>query len=144
VLVGGAKKASAALTRALAPKLAGRLSTLDDVPLDADDETLLAAVEAAASAVTGRRQFELLDQARGAPLGAVGWNDTLAALRGGAVDTLLLSRELIGEAPDDAEELVRLALGQRADVEELGGELGSELQVSAGGVAARLRFRSPD
>jgi hypothetical protein len=143
VLVGGAKKAAASMMRVLAPKLTGRLTALSDVPVDADAATLVREVELAASAVTSRRQFELLDQARGTSgLGALGWNDTLSALRGGAVDTLLLSRELIAMAPDDTEDLVRLALAHRADVEELGGDIGTELHESAGGVAARLRFRA--
>jgi hypothetical protein len=143
VLVGGAKKAAASIMRVLAPKLTGRLMDLSDVPIDADRATLVREVELAASAVTSRRQFELLDQARGTSgLGALGWNDTLSALRGGAVDTLLLSRELIAMAPDDTEDLVRLALAHRADVEELGGDIGTELHESAGGVAARLRFRA--
>jgi stalled ribosome rescue protein Dom34 len=143
VLVGGAKKAAASMMRVLAPKLTGRLMDLSDVPVAADGATLVREVELAASAVTSRRQFELLDQARGTSgLGALGWNDTLSALRGGAVDTLLLSRELIAMAPDDTEDLVRLALAHRADVEELGGDIGTELHESAGGVAARLRFRA--
>ena len=71
----------------------------------------------------------------------MGWNETYRALAAGAVDTLLLSRGMIEASPDDAERLVRLALAQGADVEELGGELGGRLAGDADGVAARLRFR---
>lgn len=43
-------------------------------------------------------------------------------------------------SPDQAERLVRLALAQGAEVEELGDEVGTRLWAGANGVAARLRF----
>ena len=72
--------------------------------------------------------------------GSLGWRRTYHALAAGAVDTLLLARALIESAPDDAERLVRLALAQGADVEELGEEIGARLWQEGEGVAARLRF----
>ena len=52
-----------------------------------------------------------------------------------------ISRPLIESAPDDAERLVRLALAQGADVEELGDDVGARLWQENEGVAARLRFK---
>ena len=88
------------------------------------------------------RQLRLLEACAGAgDRAGRGWNETYRALAAGAVDTLLLARGLIEGSPDDAERLVRLALAQGADVEELGEELGERLMRESEGVGARLRFR---
>lgn len=142
VLVGGSKKPEAAVYREVAARVPGRVGRLEGVPERVGDETLLRSVEAAASLLTLHRQEELLRQVyEGAGRASIGWNDTRRALDSGAVDTLLLSRDLIESAPDDADELVRMAVLQRAEVEELGGDLGLRLRQDAGGVGARLRFR---
>jgi hypothetical protein len=142
VVLGGTGKAIKAARKDLEDKLAGRMVEKPELSFDSTHEELSEVVGRAASELTQTRQARLLETccASGAK-GSMGWNQTYRALAAGAVDTLLLARALIESCPDDAERLVRLALAQGADVEELGEELGDKLFAEADGVAARLRYR---
>jgi hypothetical protein len=142
VVLGGTGKAISAVKRDLEPKLDDRIVEAPEVSFDSTRAELLEVVGRAASALTRTRQSRLLDACADAGDRATrGWNQTYRALAAGAVDTLLVARGLIEATPDDAERLVRLALAQGADVEELGEELGERLMAEAEGVAGRLRFR---
>ena len=142
VVLGGTVKAISAVRRDLEPRLDGRIIEAPEVSFDSTSAELLAAVGPAASTLTRMRQSRLLDACADAgDRASRGWNQTYRALAAGAVDTLLVARGLIESAADDAERLVRLALAQGADVEELGEELGERLMAEAEGAAARLRFR---
>ena len=142
VVLGGTGKAISAVRKDLEPKLEGRILAAPEVSFDATRTELLDAVARAASMLTRSRQARLLDACAAAgDRASRGWNGTYRALAAGAVDTLLVARGLIESTPDDAERLVRLALAQGADVEELGEELGERLMAETEGVAARLRFR---
>ena len=142
VVLGGTGKAISAVRKDLEPKLEGRIVEAPELSFDSSPAELLEVVARAASTLTRSRQARLLDVCAGAGSRASrGWNQTYRALAAGAVDTLLVARGLIESTPDDAERLVRLALAQGADVEELGEELGERLMAETEGVAARLRFR---
>jgi peptide subunit release factor 1 (eRF1) len=142
VVLGGTGKAISAVRKELEGKLAGRIVEAPVLAFDSAAAELLATVAGAASTLTRMRQSELLEACADAgDRASRGWNETHRALAAGAVDTLLLARGLIETSPDDAERLVRLALAQGAEVEELGEELGDQLMAEAEGVAARLRFR---
>jgi len=142
VVLGGTVKAISAVRKDLEAKLAGRIVEAPEVSFDSTRPELEAAVAAAASTLTRMRQARLLEACADAgDRASRGWNQTYRALAAGAVDTLLVARGLIESSPDDAERLVRLAMAQGADVEELGEELGEQLTAGAEGVAARLRFR---
>ena len=142
VILGGMPRAISALRTDLEEKLAGRIIEAPALSFHSTDADIATAAAAAASELTGARQARLLEACTEAPeLGSTGWNRTYRALAAGAVDTLLVARGLIRSSPDDAERLVRLALAQGAEVEELGDELGARLMATAEGVAARLRFR---
>lgn len=144
VVLGGTPKATSALRKELEAKMPGRVVDAPELSFDSSRTELIEAVAHGASALTRMRQTELLDHtASVGERAARGWNQTYRALAAGAVDTLLLSRRLIETAPDDAERLVRLALAQGSDIEELGDELGERLSAESEGVAARLRFRLP-
>lgn len=141
-VLGGTNKAIAAVAKELEDKLSGRIAELPELSFDSTREELVSAVAEAASGLTKKRQVRLLEVCAAAgDKASRGWNETYRALAAGAVDTLLVARGLIGDCPDDAERLVRLALAQGADVEELGDDLGERLVQEWGGVAARLRFR---
>jgi stalled ribosome rescue protein Dom34 len=128
----------------LEEKMPGRVIEVSELAFDSSREDLVTAVAAAASTLTKMRQARLLDATADAgDRAARGWNQTYRALAAGAVDTLLVARGLIESSPDEAERLVRLALAQGGDVEELGEELGERLMKEWEGVAARLRFRVP-
>lgn len=142
VALGGTTKAIAAVRKDLEDKLAGRIAELPELSFDSTRDELAASVAEAASELTRLRQSRLLEAcAESGDKASRGWNETYRALAAAAVDTLLVSRGLIEQSPDDAERLVRLALAQGADVEELGEDLGERLGREWGGVAARLRFR---
>ncbi|MGE0161445.1 MAG: hypothetical protein AB7T31_18860 [Gemmatimonadales bacterium] len=143
VALCGTPKATAAVKKELEEKLPGRVVEISAPSFDSSDAELAAGAAAAASELTKARQARLLESCTEAPdHGSLGWRRTYHALAAGAVDTLLVARTLIESAPDDAERLVRLALAQGAEVEELGDEIGARLWSESEGVAARLRFRS--
>jgi hypothetical protein len=142
VAVCGTAKATAAVKKDLEEKLPGRVVEISEPSFDSSEAELAAGAAAAASELTKARQTRLLESCWHVPdRGSVGWKRTYHALAAGAVDTLLVARALIESAPDDAERLVRLALAQGADVEELGDDIGARLWQEGEGVAARLRFR---
>jgi hypothetical protein len=144
VVLGGTTKATSAVQKDLEEKMSGRVIEVSELAFDSSHEDLVTSVTAAASTLTKMRQARLLDATAAAgDRAARGWNQTYRALAVGAVDTLLVSRGLIERSPDDAERLVRLALAQGGDVEELGEELDERLMKESEGVAARLRFRVP-
>lgn len=140
ILLGGTQKAIRAVRRDLEETFAGRVAELPELAFDSCREELLAHVRTAASQLTEERQAALLDGCADPHHGTMGWNETYRALAAGAVDRMLVARGMIESEPDEAERLVRLALAQGAEVEEVGGEVGSRLMGEAGGVAARLRF----
>jgi hypothetical protein len=142
VALCGTPKATAAVRKDLEEKLPGRVVEIPKPSFDSTESELAAGAADAASELTKARQARLLDSCSQAPdRGSFGWRRTYHALAAGAVDTLLVARPLIESAPDDAERLVRLALAQGADVEELGDDIGTRLWQEGEGVAARLRFK---
>lgn len=138
---GGSRKAAHLAANEIEDHLRGRVLELSGLPVDADRHEIIRTVTRAASDLTIRRQAGLVRACAGSPeRGSMGWNDTHRALAAGAVDTLLLSRDLIESSPDEAEELVDLALAHNAALEEVGGDPGRDLLTDADGVAARLRW----
>jgi hypothetical protein len=142
VALCGTAKATAAVREELEQKIPGRVLEVSKPSFNSTDEELTSGAAAAASEITRARQARLLESCTQTPArGSLGWRRTYHALAAGAVDTLLVARPLIESAPDDVERLVRMALAQGADVEELGEEVGARLWQEAEGVAARLRYR---
>lgn len=142
VVLGGMPQTIVEVRRELEGKLEGRLAEAPELSLESTESELASAVAAAASELTLARQARLLEACKQVPeRGSLGWNRTYRALAAGAVDTLMLSRDLIEASPDDAERLVRMALAQGAQVDEIGDEMGTRLWAESDGVAARLRFR---
>ena len=140
VVIGGTQKAISAVRKDLEAALAGRITEVPELASDAEREDLVAHVRAAVSRLTEERQERFLESSADPHRGSGGWNETYRALAAASVDKMLVARALVESSPDDAERLVRLALAQGAEVEEVGGELGDRLMEERGGVAARLRF----
>jgi len=140
VMLGGTQKAIRAVRADLQEAFPGRIAELPELAFDSSGEELLAHARAAASRLTEEGQGMLLEACADPRRGTTGWNETYRALAAGAVDRMLIAREMVETVPDDAERLVRLALAQGAAVEEVGGEVGARLMGEAGGLAARLRF----
>jgi hypothetical protein len=142
VALCGTQKATTAVRRELEDRVPGRVVELSEPTFNSTEGELARGAAAAASELTKVRQASLLETCTQAPAhGSLGWRRTYHALAAGAVDTLLVARPLIESAPDEAERLVRLALAQGADVEELGDDIGARLWKEGEGVGARLRFR---
>lgn len=140
VMLGGTQKMIRAVRRDLEEPFRGRIASLPELAFDSSREELASRVSAAASRLTEERQAALLDGCTDPRHGTMGWNETYRALAAGAVDRMLVARGMVASEPDDAERLVRLALAQGAEVEEVGGDVGARLMGEAGGVATRLRF----
>jgi len=140
VVVGGTREAAAVARNELEERLPGRVIEVPELSFDTEHNHLVSALRDAASRLTADRQSKVLETCADPRKGSRGWNETYRALAAGAVDTLLIARGMIATATDDAERLVRLALTQGAEVEEVGGDLGDQLMKEADGVASRLRF----
>lgn len=84
---------------------------------------------------------ELLDEHGARGRGVAGVDATRAAITREAVATLLMSTRYVGAHPLEADALLGTALAQGATVREVAGVAGEELDLRAGGVAARLRYR---
>lgn len=140
IVLGGTQKAISAVHKDLEEVFPGRLAEAPEIAFDSSRDELVEHLRAAASALTEARQSGFLDLCQDPHRGSTGWNETYRALAAGAVDRMLVSRDMLESSPDDAERLVRLALAQGAEVEEVGGAVGERLMKETGGVAARLRF----
>lgn len=75
---------------------------------------------------------------------ATGQAETRRALRAGAVHELLVSHRFLDEFASAGERLVKDALDQGAEIEEVSGAAADKLDALCGGVAARLRFAVPE
>jgi stalled ribosome rescue protein Dom34 len=72
--------------------------------------------------------------------GVTGIQATREAMQAGAVHEVLLTSAFIDRQPDDAEDVVRAAMAQRARVELVSGNGAMLLDNKAEGVGALLRF----
>jgi hypothetical protein len=139
VVVGGTAKPVAAVKADLEKKVA--VVEVTELSFNSSLAQLTEATAKAASELTRARQRRLYDACAESPQhGSLGWDRTRSALESGAVDTLLIARGVMESSPDEAEQIVRMALAQGADVEEVGEEVGERLVRDSEGVAARLRF----
>ncbi len=138
VVIGGTAKAVAAAKADLEQKL--DVVEVSELSFASTEAQIAEAAATAASELTRARQDRLLRICAESNRGSVGWEPTYKALESGAVDTLLVARPLIESSPDEAERIVRMALAQGAEIEELGDDVGTRLWTDADGVAARLRF----
>lgn len=110
---------------------------------DSDDAIVRLAKDAATTlraAHSGVMLNQLLERAGAGGRASAGVPATQRALHARAVDLLLLSQAFVNEQATLAEDVVRAALAQSADVEVLSGDAATQLDRAAGGIAARLRF----
>jgi hypothetical protein len=147
VVVGGTQETVPAAVQELPKALSNRVLERSSMYIDMSPTEVKNACREAASILRKAQQKALLDEvidsARAGGRGSLGLENTLKALEGRRVDTLLLSRSFILGDPDQADHLVGAAFEQQADVEELSDEGGDRLQKEGGGVAARLRYTIP-
>ena len=127
----------------LAPGRVGRATEIDLHSTQA--EVTAAAVKGATSlseAFDLQRLADIAEAAGAHGLGALGEEDVTSALRESSVRTLLVSAKHLSEHSATADEAIRAALDQHAEVEQVFGAAACMLDEHAGGVAAALRFRT--
>jgi len=144
VIVGGPVESVRRIISAIPDRIAERTAERLSMHLDMTPAEVLAEARSVAGDLSEgehhRKARAIADAARSRGSGALGPDDTLAALKEMRVDTLMLSRDFIASAPDAADEMVTHALGQGASLDEASGEAGAFLDQEADGVAARLRY----
>jgi stalled ribosome rescue protein Dom34 len=144
LVVGGTPETVAAIMSQAPPWLAERTLPQPSLHIGMSMAEVQRAAEDSASILTGHLQQKLLDQvidlARSGARGCLGPESTEAALLGGRVDALLLSRRYIHENADRADWCVGSAFSQGADVEEVSLDVADQLDREGGGIGARLRF----
>ncbi|HET7584252.1 MAG TPA: hypothetical protein VFK13_05055 [Gemmatimonadaceae bacterium] len=145
IVIGGTRTWAHRAGEALPPQLARRAVTWDPLDHDAREADIVRSAEDAVRTLRARHAGLLLDRlleyAGASGRGAAGIRSTVRALHARAVDQLLLSPEFLRLHPEDAEQAVRAALIQGAEVEVLSGEAAERLDDTSDGIAARLRFR---
>jgi len=146
ILVGGNPRIAGRFHRALIAAVSDRVLRLDSLQADATHAELIAAASEGASALGDaadvRRIGEILalDENRGlVTLGADATRRGLARLM---VRDLYFTPRYLDEHLTEAETAVRQALDQGAMVEQVAGHAAATLDAH-GGIAARLRYRSP-
>ncbi len=146
VVLGGTGDAVKRLLALLPRSLEGRVAQRASLHLDMSPAEVREEIRSAAGDLSEQGHLALVagvaDAARAGGKGALGRDETLKALEGKQVDTLLLSRSFIQEHPAAADQAVGLAFSQGAYAEELSGEAGERLDQEGHGIAARLRFQA--
>lgn len=144
VLIGGTPEWAHHAHDTVAKQFPGRIMISPTLHHGASHAEMAREAKDAASELRGTRGRalvrQILDRAGGNARGAAGVTAVQRALRATAVDLLLVSPEFIRLREPEAEEMVRAALSQGADVEAPSGDAAEELDRTAQGVAARLRF----
>jgi hypothetical protein len=145
VLIGGENETVAALKPLLTGLKESGILENGSLWVDMTTAEVKEATRDAASALSRRRQFDLLDQiqeqAYSRGNGSLGGLDTVKALDAGSVDILILSKGFVDANPDYADTCVAKAFDQGADVRVFGSVPSEKLDEMGGGIGARLRFR---
>lgn len=146
ILTGGIPAVSSHLARSISLAAPGRSLDLESLDIHASEAEITAAAERGASTLRDfsdlRRVGEMITDAGGTGLAALGLPETMAALDRSQVRELYFTPVFVGAHGADAESAVRSALSQGAIVEELSRTVAGELDAH-GGIAARLRYRLP-
>jgi peptide subunit release factor 1 (eRF1) len=144
ILLGGPAEACSDIENALSPRLKSRAMTQDSLHMRSRSPEIIDAARLGASRLRATKDasvIEILGELAGAGgKGAVGVVPTLNALKDRSVQSLFFSTRLMETYPDLAESLVRLALQQGAEIEQVSGVAAEKLDNEFDGVAARLRF----
>lgn len=147
VLLGGEGETVSALKSMLTGVKASRILENSSLWVDMSPAEVKEATREGASALSKRRQTDLLDQimerAYSQGTGSLGGKETFQALEAGSVDILILSKGFVEANTDYADVCVAKAFEQGADVRVFGSVPSERLDEVGGGIGARLRFRAP-
>ena len=143
VVVGGIPAVVADLLTRLTPESATRVTRADHLDVHASKADVVAAAQQGASMMRDARDAALVNDAVASAvsngLGVAGSVDTRRALEDGRAREVYFTLKFLENHAAAAEQIVRLALGSRAYVEQVSGVAAARLD-EAGGVAARLRY----
>ena len=144
ILIGGTPEWARLAAEHLPTVLEPRLMVSATLDHDERETNIVREAKRAATELRASHGLALIDrlvEQRGdAGRAAIGTPAVQRALRTRAVDVLLTSPEFVRVHAELAEDLVRDALTQGADIEVLSGSAAEYLDAGFGGVAARLRF----
>lgn len=144
ILLGGTPMWARLAADALPAELASRSLVSPELDHGDSDDAIIRLAKDAATTLRAARSsvmlIQLLERAGAGGRASAGVPATQRALQARAVDQLLLSPAFVREQAMLAEDVVRAALAQSADVEVLSGDAATQLDRAAGGIAARLRF----
>lgn len=144
ILLGGTPAWARQAADALPSELAHRALVSPELDHGDSDDAIVRLAKDAATTLRAAHSTvlvnQLLERAGAGGRASAGVPATQRALHARAVDQLLLSPTFVSDQATLAEDLVRAALAQSADVEVLSGDAATQLDRAAGGIAARLRF----
>jgi hypothetical protein len=144
ILIGGTPEPSRLAGAMLPARVADRATVMETLEHDATAKEIAEAAQRTATqlrAAHGRAILTpLLEDAGAGGRAASSLPSTQRALRAHAVDLLVVTPTFVRTDAEEAEEVVRTALLQGADVEVLSADAADDLDARAGGIAARLRF----
>jgi hypothetical protein len=144
ILLGGTPLWARLALEALPAELAHRALVSSELDHGDADAAIIRLAKDAATTLRASHSSamltQLLERAGAGGRASAGVPATQRALHARAVDQLLLSQVFVAEQATLAEDMVRAALAQSADVEVLSGDAATQLDRTAGGIAARLRF----
>jgi hypothetical protein len=147
IVVGGTKRVTARFADALKSAGPERILELDSLDIHSSEAQIVEATRAAAARLRDaddeHRIAEIADASGAHALGSIGPVETHRALEQRSVRELYLTDLYLDDHTAEAEEAVRSALDQDAMIEEVSGHA-SELLNRHGGLAASLRFRTPE
>jgi hypothetical protein len=144
VLIGGTQEWARIVGSNLPRQLEGRAMVTGSLDHEASDAEIAQAAKRAASELRsahgGALVDRLVERAGGNGRAAAGVPAVQRALGAQAVDLLLISPDFIRENDREAEDAIRAAIAQGADVEVLSTSAAEHLARTGEGIAARLRF----
>ncbi|MGD2046106.1 MAG: hypothetical protein PVH96_07780 [Gemmatimonadota bacterium] len=144
VVIGGVARAIEALGKELGLP-AERVSRDPGLEVDSPADQVRTAAERArvelSQHLEGRLVERLVDRAHSGGTACLGTEETHRALRERRADTLLVSRRLRDDEPDEVDRAEGSAFDQRASVIEVSGDAGERLDREGGGIGALLRYQ---
>ena len=143
VVLGGMKSMAHEAFERLPKKLSACALIAEGVDVRATEAAVAELARQSASELRDRLDLqcvsEAIDGAASQGLGAVGIRDIKPALEQGRVHDVYFTLGFLEQHADDAETMLRVALGTRAIVEHVSGDAAPKLD-EVGGIAARLRY----
>lgn len=144
ILIGGTPEWARLAGEAMPSRLAQRVMISEALAHAVTPLEIARAAKRTSAQLRARQSRAVLDRvlehAGALGRGVVGMHDTRRALRAHAVSLLVVTPRSIGVHGQAAEDAIRAAFAQGAQVEVLSGEAAEHLDRTAEGIAAALRF----